>query len=156
MFTSTEIETAIIEALPVTCTLWRDDELAFVWEDKDGIECEIEVRLVGPDFIPVNMGHIIRPRSMEQIVEAVDACLRKGCLLLYVVQAETQSPEPQVQSALNQIQQLSRELDALKNKPRQIDAGLRCIDGRGLEAADLMHYRISKRSSAKLKLVFDI
>lgn len=41
---------------------------------------------------------------------------------------------------------------------QQSKANLRCITGRGLEAVDLMHYRISKRliskrSSAKLKLV---
>lgn len=65
----------------------------------------------------------------------------------------------QIKSSLQQIRTLAKELDSLnKTKPRQIDAGLRCIDGQGLEAVDLMHYRISKRliskrSSAKLKLV---
>lgn len=65
----------------------------------------------------------------------------------------------QIKSSLQQIKALAKELDSLnKTKPRQIDAGLRCIDGVGLEAVDLMHWRISKRliskrSSAKLKLV---
>lgn len=64
-----------------------------------------------------------------------------------------------IKSSLQQIRTLAKELDSLnKTKPRQIDAGLRCINGRGLEAVDLMHYRISKRliskrSSASLKLV---
>lgn len=64
-----------------------------------------------------------------------------------------------IKSSLQQIRTLAKELDSLnKTKPRQIDAGLKCIDGRGLEAVDLMNYRvskrlISKRSSAKLKLV---
>ena len=65
----------------------------------------------------------------------------------------------QIKSSLQQIRTLAKELDSLnKTKPRQIDAGLRCINGRGLEAVDLMHYRISKRliskrSLASLKLV---
>ena len=68
-------------------------------------------------------------------------------------------------SSLSQILNFSRELRALQSpfieadRRRQLDGPeLRCIDGAGLEAVDLMHWRInkrliSKRSLAKLKLV---
>ena len=69
-----------------------------------------------------------------------------------------------IRTALGKIDMLSRELKALKNESPFIEADaarkpeLKCIEGAGLEAVDLMHYRIakkliSKKSSAKLKLV---
>lgn len=73
------------------------------------------------------------------------------------------------ESALGKIAALSREIAKLRNaqspfveadeiRARAERTELRCIGGAGLEAVDLMHYRISKRliskrSSAKLRLI---